>query len=844
MSIPDIRDFAGKRIHLIGIGGSSMSGLAEMLLDQGFQVSGSDRDEGYLIHHVREAGASVMIGHREENVHGADLVVYSAAIAPENPERQEADRLGIPSMERAYLLGQLMRGFPYSVGVCGAHGKTTVTSMLSQILLENGKDPSVHIGGRLDAIGGSTRVGHSGIFVAEACEFNRSFLRLQPTLAVVLNIDADHLDCYRDLDEIEETFGMFLSLLPKTGIAIGNGDDPRVLRQMKRLKVQTVRFGLSEENDWYPGNLTEDERGYASFDLMRRGEKMARVRMGVPGSFNVMNAIAAIATAVTLGVDPERAAESVGRFIGAHRRFELTGVIDGVEIFHDYGHNPAEMRNALSIARKRCPGRLWAVMQPHTFSRVRTLFDQYLTCTEEADFTLVTDICAAREKDPGDLNSGMLVDGMKQHGIDAVWTPSFDDTEQYLRTHWRAGDLVITMGCGDINLLNQQISIHEKEHPRSSVPRNRRIIDSNRIQNNMRLLRSCVAEKTKIMAVVKADGYGHGALATSQAALTGGAEMLAVASVSEGHSLRRQGINAPILVLGVVTRSDAEEGVCEGLIQTVCTPWMVFLCDKYAEKWCLTADIHLKIDTGMGRVGVRTREERDAVLEAVRRSPHVHLSGVFTHFSDADGDEDGIAYTAEQFRLFRELTEDLPDDIIRHCSNSAAIHGLPEMALDMVRAGISLYGYPPVPTNLPLQPCMRWTAKVNYIKVLPAGAYVSYGRTYHTGSPVRVATITCGYADGYHRLAGRQAEVLIRGHRCKIIGRICMDQMMADVTGFDDITEEDEVVLMGSSGSERITAEDIAKWSDTICYEILLSASSRVEHVTIPLGKKEGGSIL
>ncbi len=458
-----IRDIPGGRIHLIGIGGSSMSGLAEMLMDQGYNVSGSDRDEGYLIHHVREKGCRVFIGHRPENVHGADLVVYSAAISRDNPERAEAEKEGIPSIERAVLLGQLMEGFGKSVGICGAHGKTTVTSMLSQILLEDGKDPSIHIGGRLDAIGGSTRVGHSDIFVAEACEFNRSFLQLRPTVAVVLNIDADHLDCYRDLDEIEETFGQFMRLLPEDGVAIGNGDDERVRRQIGKLNCRKVFFGNGPENDWYPEDVEEDELGRSAFTLRHGDGKGVRVEMGVPGGFNRMNGLAAIAAAAELGVAPEKAAEILKRFTGAHRRFEKTDEIDGVEIFHDYGHNPAEMRNALSIARKRCKGNLWAVMQPHTFSRVRTLFDQYLTCTEEADYTLVTDICAAREKDPGDLNSGMLVEGMKQHGIRATWTPSFDETEKWLREHWAPGDLVLTMGCGDINLLNDQIHRHETE---------------------------------------------------------------------------------------------------------------------------------------------------------------------------------------------------------------------------------------------------------------------------------------------------------------------------------------------------------------------------------------------
>ncbi len=460
MKTAHITDYPGGRIHMIGIGGSSMSGLAEMLIDQGYTVTGSDRDETYLVHFVREKNAQVFIGHKAENVHGADLVVYSAAIARDNPERQEAERLGIPSIERATLLGQLMEGYPEAVGICGAHGKTTVTSMLSQILVENGLDPSVHIGGRLDAIGGSTRIGHGGIFVAEACEYNRSFLQLSPTVAVVLNIDADHLDCYRDIDEIEMTYGRYPDKLPENRTTIGNGDDPRIRRLFSRLKCRTVFFGNGREAEWHPENLKEDDRGYASFDLCHNGEIVSRIRMGVPGMFNVMNALAAVSAAVHLGADPARASECLEKFTGAHRRFELTDVIDGVEIFHDYGHNPAEMKNALSIARKRCRGRLWAVMQPHTFSRVRTLFDQYLTCTAEADFTLVTDICAAREKDPGDLNSGMLVDGMKKNGINAVWTPSFDDTEAYLKSRCESGDLVITMGCGDINLLNDQIHRH------------------------------------------------------------------------------------------------------------------------------------------------------------------------------------------------------------------------------------------------------------------------------------------------------------------------------------------------------------------------------------------------
>lgn len=461
-SVPQIRDFRGKRIHMIGVGGSSMSGLAEMLADQGYEVTGSDRTDGYLMDDVRAKGIRVMIGHHPENVHGASLVVYTAAIPADNPEMLEAKRLGIPTMERAYLLGQLMDTSACPVAVCGAHGKTTTTSMLSQVLVDCGADPSVHIGGKLDAIGGSTRIGHGDVFLAEACEFNRSFLKMKPKVAVVLNIDADHLDCYRDLDEIEETFGQFLSLLPPDGTAIGKGTDERIMRQMNRLTCRKLTFGLREDCDFHPGNLTEDDQGYSEYDLVHASRTLAHIKLSVPGMFNVENSLAVMAAAFVLGADIAKAAESVASFRGAHRRFELTGYLNGAELFHDYGHNPAEMRNVIGVARKRCRKTLVAVMQPHTFSRVKSLFNEYLTCTEAADITLVTDICAAREKDPGDINSGMIVDGMMAHGLKAVWTPTFDDTEAWLREHLRPGDLAITLGCGDINLLNDQINMHEE----------------------------------------------------------------------------------------------------------------------------------------------------------------------------------------------------------------------------------------------------------------------------------------------------------------------------------------------------------------------------------------------
>lgn len=365
------------------------------------------------------------------------------------------------------------------------------------------------------------------------------------------------------------------------------------------------------------------------------------------------------------------------------------------------------------------------------------------------------------------------------------------------------------------------------------IPRNRRIIDLSAIEENMRLLRSVTPSDAQMMAVVKADGYGHGAAETAMAAIRGGADMLAVASVGEGIKLRDNGISVPILVLGAVTEADSSEGVANRLILTVCSPEMVRWCEQAASKAGIQTEVHLKIDSGMGRIGVRTESERDDVLAAINQSKHVKLTGAFTHFSDADGDEDGIRYTRQQFQKFLTLTGTLQKDILRHCCNSAAIHRFPEMSLDMVRAGISLYGYPPVETQLPLRPCMKWCADISYIKEIPEGSYISYGRTFRSGKSLRVATITCGYGDGYFRSAGQKGYVLIHGKRAKIIGRICMDQMLVDISDIHGVSAGDEAILIGHDGHEEITAEDIASWAGTISYEILLSVGSRVDRIFI-----------
>jgi UDP-N-acetylmuramate--alanine ligase len=280
---------------------------------------------------------------------------------------------------------------------------------------------------------------------------------------VVTNIEEDHLDYYQDIDDIQRAFGQFLRLLPPDGCAVGNGDDSRVAQLFEGLACRTFTFGLSPSCDWQPLGLTYDAQGYGSFEAAFHGKPLGRVSLKVAGFFHVYNALATVACAYALNADPVVVCAALSEFTGAHRRFEFTGEIDGVKLYHDYGHNPTEMRNVLSVAKLQPHNRLWAVMQPHTFSRVKRLFADYLTCTRDADITLVTDICAAREKDPGDIHAGQIVEGMLAKGVRAVHTPTFDDTERYLRAHWQPGDLVLTLGCGNINQLNEQMCRHETE---------------------------------------------------------------------------------------------------------------------------------------------------------------------------------------------------------------------------------------------------------------------------------------------------------------------------------------------------------------------------------------------
>ena len=456
-----VEDYRGKRVHFIGIGGSSMSGLAGLLKEEGYIVTGSDRTRSHKTDALVEKGIPVTIGHEAESVQGVDLIIYSAAINEQNVERAEARRLGIPQLERCDLIGQLMEGVSSAIGISGTHGKTTTTAMMAQAFMRANADPTIHIGGELDFLGGSTRRGAGEDFICEACEFNASFLHFHPTIAVILNIDEDHLDFYRDIDHIEETFAKYAALVPADGWCVGLGDDFRVARVLEGAACNTMTYGFGENCAVRAENVEYDAFGRPVFDVVIEGKTvLKKAKLFVPGEHNLLDALAVFAVAHIRGLDLALVADALADFIGAHRRFELTSITDGVKIYTDYGHNPAEIKNALKNAKMQPQKTLWAVWQPHTYSRTKTLFNGFVETFDDADKLLITDICAARESDPGDINSEMLIAPLRARGVDAVLTPTFDDAEAYLRAHWQPGDVVISHGCGDIDLLNEQIALH------------------------------------------------------------------------------------------------------------------------------------------------------------------------------------------------------------------------------------------------------------------------------------------------------------------------------------------------------------------------------------------------
>ena len=444
-----IDDYKGKRLHLIGIGGTSMHGLAMILSHRGYEVTGSDRGESTFTARLREVGIPVTIGQKAENVHGADLVIYSAAIKPENPERAEAKRLGIPEMERSVLLGQLSSQFGQVVGVAGCHGKTTITSMTALIAMAAGLDPTVHVGGFVDVLHGGIALGHSDLFITEACEYVDSYLQLHPTIEVINNIDNDHLDYFKNEENIYRSFYKYTQLLPENGMLFACYDDEKVRRLAGECHRPVTTYGLTG-GDYTAQNIAADESGTTTFDVLYRGEPLATVRLMVPGRHNVIDALCALAVTRYLGAPLETIVEALHNYHLTRRRFELLGTFHGAKVYHDYAHHPAEVAACLQGARSVCGGKLYVVFQCNSYTRARTLFCENVHCFKDADEVLVPDIYPGREVDTGLVHARDMVAGINAGGAKALYLPTFPEIREHLLREIQPGDMIVTLGSGDV----------------------------------------------------------------------------------------------------------------------------------------------------------------------------------------------------------------------------------------------------------------------------------------------------------------------------------------------------------------------------------------------------------
>ena len=438
-------------IYFIGIGGVSMSGLAEILLTQGFRVSGSDAKENSFTDLLEKHGAEIHYGQRRENItEDIDAACYTAAVHPDNPEYQACVEKKIPMLSRAELLGELMRCYRTSIAVSGTHGKTTTTSLIAHILMEADADPTISVGGVLPLIGGNIRIGGNDTFLLEACEYTNSFLSFHPTMEVILNIEADHLDFFHNIENIRKSFHCFVGNLPENGTLI---IDSRIrdYREITEGFAGTIRTVGGPEAEFTAGEISYDELARPSFQVYRNGERLGALTLRIPGEHNVYNALAAAAAGLSLGIPFEKVTRGIEAFSGAERRFEKKGVLNGVTILDDYAHHPQEIEATLRTAL-RCPHkRLWVVFQPHTYTRTKALMPQFAEALGLADRVVLADIFAAREKNTIGVSSGDVAEliNAKTPGK-AVYLPAFDRIETYLLEHLLPGDLCITMGAGDI----------------------------------------------------------------------------------------------------------------------------------------------------------------------------------------------------------------------------------------------------------------------------------------------------------------------------------------------------------------------------------------------------------
>lgn len=433
-----------KRVHFIGIGGSGMCPLAEILHSKGYILSGSDNNETDTLKRIRNLGIDVKMGQCAENIDGAEMIVYTAAIMADNPELIAAKNSGIPTFERSKLLGAVSRKFGNCIGISGTHGKTTTTSMLTQVLINAGADPSAVIGGKLPMTGTNGITGDSDLFVCEACEFSNTFLELSPACSVILNIDEDHMDFFKTMENLEKSFFEFADM-SKT--VIFNGDDENTVKVVSKLENKNfISFGKASSNDWYAENIVLNNGAFPEFDVYYKGDKQGRAVLSVPGDHNVYNSLAAIASAVYAGVEEKTAIGLLTDFTGAGRRFEKLAKINGIEIVDDYAHHPAELKVTLEATMKMDYKKVIAVFQPFTYSRTAMLLDDFAEVLRIPDKVIMTEIMGSREKNTYNIFTKDLADKIPG----SEWYSTFEEVADRAIELAEDGDLIITLGCGDV----------------------------------------------------------------------------------------------------------------------------------------------------------------------------------------------------------------------------------------------------------------------------------------------------------------------------------------------------------------------------------------------------------
>ena len=433
-----------KHIHFIGIGGSGMFPMVQILHSEGFYITGSDNNETETTKIERKMGIPVTLGQAAENIEGADLIVYTAAIMSDNPELIAAKASGVPCLERSDMLGLLTRRYSKAVCVAGTHGKTTTSAMIAQTLLEGGFDPSAFIGGKVKALGGSGRAGKSDIFVVEACEFVDTFLKLSNDISVILNIDNDHLDYFGSIENSIKSFRKFAS--NSTGPVIVNGDDANTMKAVDGLDKEIITFGWSNKNDYYAADVRFLGGAKSGYTLMHHGKPICEIRLSIPGKHNILNSMACAVVCLYLGMNPDEMAEHIDKFPGAGRRFEILGEVNGVTIADDYAHHPTEIAATLKAAKEMDFHEVWAVFQPFTYSRTALLMDDFVTALSVADHVVMSEIMGSREKNTYNIYTRDLAEKIPG----SVWFNTFKEMADYTMSHAKPGDLVITLGCGDV----------------------------------------------------------------------------------------------------------------------------------------------------------------------------------------------------------------------------------------------------------------------------------------------------------------------------------------------------------------------------------------------------------